>query len=90
MIPNVKFYQTLHSFLKKWPVTCTASKMAIGKLYLTIDKNMKEKGIRADYAYILIEHLKSKHLEEEPMTYGISRDKKNSREVKFRHITLKW
>ena len=76
MIPNVKFYQTLHSFSKKWPVTRTASKMAIGKLYLTIDKNLKEKGIRADYAYILIEHLKSKHLEEEPMTYGISRDKK--------------
>ena len=41
-----------------------------------IDKNLKEKGIRADYAYILIERLKSKHLEEEPMTYGISRDKK--------------
>ena len=34
MIPNVKFYQTLHSFLKKWPVTRTASKMAIGKLLI--------------------------------------------------------
>lgn len=51
--------------------SCEASKVSVGKFYLAIDKNLKEKGIRADYAYILI---KSKYPDEE-MTYGVSKEK---------------
>ena len=55
--PNVDFYQKLHPYLKKWHVTCKASKISIGKFYLAIDKFLLEKTDRPDNAYRFIDNL---------------------------------
>ena len=42
-VPNSYFYQKLHGFLKKWPVTRNTTKVSIGKFYLAIDKNLQKR-----------------------------------------------
>ena len=67
-IPNVGFYQELHPFLKMWPVT---SRLTIGRFYIAIDPNMKQKGIRADNVYRLIDRIcKSGQPSNMVMSYG--------------------
>ena len=39
-IPTVGFYRELHNFLKKWPSSRSATKTAIGKLYIQIDPEL--------------------------------------------------
>lgn len=71
VMPNVDFYQTLHPYLKQWHVTCKASKTAIGKFYLAIDKFLLEKTDRADNAYRFIDNLsKSKYTSGKQVDYG--------------------
>ena len=50
-VPNAEFYVKLHPYLKRWPVTCNASKSAIGRFYIKIDRRFADKGSRADNAY---------------------------------------
>ena len=42
--PNVGFYCALHSFLKKWPISKSTTKVAIGNYYIAIDRNLQAKG----------------------------------------------
>ena len=69
-VPDNNFYQTLHPFLKKWHVTRNLSKRAIGKFYLSIDKNLQEKTDRTDNTYRFIENfITSKHSPNAKMKY---------------------
>ena len=54
-IPNIEFYKNLHPFLKFWPVTDSATKVAIGAFYIEIDENMKKKGSRPDNVYRFVD-----------------------------------
>ena len=70
-IPEIGFYQELHPFLKKWSVTCGTTKQAIGKFYIAIDQNLKDRGMRADNVYRLIERIcQSKQPSSSLMSYG--------------------
>ena len=54
-IPNIDFYMNLHPFLKRWPVTESATKVAIGTFYIEIDENMKKKGSHPDNVYRFVD-----------------------------------
>ena len=70
-IPEIGFYQELHPFLKKWSVTCGTTKQAIGKFYIAKDQNLKDRGMRADNVYRLIERIcQSKQPSSSLMSYG--------------------
>ena len=56
-IPNIEFYQLLHPFLKKWPLSHNASKSDIGRFYMAIDRNLRLKDCRADNIYRFIERI---------------------------------
>ena len=51
-IPNVGFYRAIHSYLKRQP---RMTKVAIGKFYIAIDHNLKEKSSRPDNVYRFVE-----------------------------------
>ena len=73
-ILNNGFYQKLHPFLKKWSVTCGTTKVAIGKFYIAIDRNLRERS-RADNVYRFIERVaKSTQLPDEVMKYDDNSD----------------
>ena len=70
-VPNADFYKALHPFLKKWPITRSATKVAIGKFYIEIDRNFAEKRGRADNVYRYVERcLKSNQPPDQLMIYG--------------------
>ena len=48
---NADFYIKLHPFIKKWPITKSATKVAVGKFYIEIDRKFAEKGSRPDNMY---------------------------------------
>ena len=56
-IPDIGFYQELHPFLKKWSRTCDLTKIIIGRFYIAIDFNYKQKSIRADNVYRLVDKI---------------------------------
>ena len=56
-IPAISFYQTLHKYLKKWPLTRTATNSTVAKFYVAIDPFLKAKGCRPDNTYRFIENL---------------------------------
>ena len=39
--PTVGFHRELHNFLKKWPLSCSVTKTAIGKFYTRIDPELR-------------------------------------------------
>ena len=70
-IPEIGFYQELHQFLKRWSVTRGETKQAIGKFYIAIDQNLKNRGTRADNVYQLIERVcQSKQPSTSLVSYG--------------------
>ena len=70
-IPEIGFYQELHQFLKRWSVTRGKTKQAVGKFYIAIDQNLKNRGTRADNVYRLIERVcQSKQPSTSLMSYG--------------------
>lgn len=73
-IPKVGFYQVLHSFLKKWPLTCKVSKREIALLYMAIDPKLNAKDSRADNTYRFIENL-VKTPSDQVMYYGMQEHK---------------
>ena len=54
-IPNVEFYRKLHPFLKKWEQTRTANKVSLGRFYISIDKQLQERGSTPNNTYLFIE-----------------------------------
>ena len=46
--PTTHFYQSLHCYLKKWPVSSGSSKILIGKFYIAIDAQLRAKASRPD------------------------------------------
>lgn len=56
-IPTVGFYRELHRFLKKWPISRSATKTAIGNFYISIDPELQKKSTfsRPDNIYRFIE-----------------------------------
>ena len=61
-IPEVGFYKDLHSFLKHWVKTCSASIVELGKFYIAIDKNLQAKQMRADNVYRFVEKVATSNL----------------------------
>lgn len=79
-IPTIGFYRALHVYLKQhFKVT----KTAIGKLYCSIDSNLKEKGGRPDNTYRFVERIvSSQHYSEELMLYDTQPAKHMSARLK--------
>ena len=74
-VPNVNFYQKLHPFLKKWSVTHEATKSMIGRFYVAIDKNLKDRGSRADNVYRFIERVvECSQSSDATMSYGLDKE----------------
>lgn len=72
-VPDEGFYHELHPFLKKWSVSCGSSKITIGRFYIAIDPNLKERRMRADNVYRLIERVSNSHRPLNTlMSYGIN------------------
>ena len=70
-VPNVEFYRKLHSFLRRWDTTRSATKTSIGKFYLTIDKQLQERGSTPYNTYRFIERLASSDVPDAClMSYG--------------------
>ena len=66
-VPSVGFYRAIHPYLKRQP---QVTKVAIGKFYIAIDSNFKEKGSRPDNVYRFIERItKSQQQSDKPMVY---------------------
>ena len=74
-VPNAEFYVKLHPYLKRWPVTCNASKSAIGSFYIEIDRHFADKGSRTDNVYRYVDtFIQSNYPPNHLMSYsGISK-----------------
>ena len=71
-VPTVGFYRCLHKFLVKWPKSRSMTKTAVGKFYMGIDHNFKQKGSRPDNIYRFVEKIiLSDEPDSSPMNYGI-------------------
>ena len=68
-VPTVGFYQALHSFLKRSPLTSKLSKHKIAEFYMAIDPKLKAKSSQPDNIYRFIENL-SKIPPDETLYYG--------------------
>ena len=69
-LPELTFYSEMHKFLHKWPLTRSASKATIGRLYIAIDKNLQIKGQTPNNTYLFIDRMvKSHHQCDVSMTY---------------------
>ena len=82
-VPNNLFYQKLHGFLKKWPAARITTKVAIGKFYLAIDKNL---GGRPDNVYKYIERVASVSEPDQLMSYGCATEVRSMR-ADIKHCT---
>ena len=82
-VPNNLFYQKLHGFLKKWPAARITTKVAIGKFYLAIDKNL---GGRPDNVYRYIERVASVSEPDQLMSYGCATEVRSMR-ADIKHCT---
>lgn len=58
-VPTIEFYRALHHYLKRWPVSSSMSKVAVGKFYIAIDDQLKMKGSHPDCIYRFIDKLVS-------------------------------
>lgn len=71
--PTVGFYRELHTFLRKWPVSRSLTKVAIGRLYVCIDPQLYRKGMcsRPNNVYQFIERVALSDMPSSaPMSYG--------------------
>ena len=74
-IPEIGFYESLHRFLKRWPKTCSAPIVELGKLYIAIDKNLEKKQMRPDNAYRFVEKLVGSSLPRSTVvSYNLEKD----------------
>ena len=60
-LPELKFYSEMHKFLHKWPLTRSASKATIGRLYMAIDKNLQIKGQTPNNTYLFKDRMVKSH-----------------------------
>ena len=60
-LPELSFYSEMHKFLHKWPLTRSASKATIGRLYIAIDKNLQIKGQTPNNTYLFIDRMVKSH-----------------------------
>ena len=67
--PTIGFYRALHTHLKKQP---GVTKVLIGRFYIAVDHNIRERGSRPDNVYRYIENVtsSSRH-SDQPMVYYI-------------------
>ena len=71
--PTVGFYRERHNFLRKWPVSRSITKVAIGRFYICIDPQLYHKSMcgRPDNVYQFIERVAlSDRPFSTPMLYG--------------------
>ena len=81
-IPNAEFYRKLHSYLKKWELTCSATKASIGRFYISIDKQLQERGSTPNNTYLFIEKVVcSKKSDTALMPYAITTQLKAVQQV---------
>ena len=72
-IPCVEFYRKLHEFLKKWEKTRSSTKTSIGRLYISIDRQLQERGSSPSNTYKFIERISSSNLRDSSvMLYNIA------------------
>ena len=72
--PQLHFYHEIHKFLRKWPLTYSATKATIGRFYIAIDRNLQIKGYTPNNTYLFVERIiKSSQFgdQKETMTYGM-------------------
>ena len=72
-VPTVGFYRELHNFLRKWPLSRSMTKVAIGRFYTCIDPQLYYKNMcsRPDNVYQFIERVAlSEKPFSAPMSYG--------------------
>ena len=73
-IPNVGFYRMLHLFLQKWDKTQLVTKTSIGKLYLSIDRQLQQEKDDPTGAYRFIERvIYSNKSDSELMPYSMEK-----------------
>ena len=72
-IPYVEFYRKLHKFLKKWEKTRNSTQISIGRLYISIDRQLQERGSSPSNTYKFIERIASSNLPDSSiMSYNIA------------------
>ena len=72
-IPYVEFYRKLHEFLKKWEKTRRSTKTSIGRFYISIDRQLQERGSSPSNTYKFIERIVSSSLPDTSiMSYNIA------------------
>ena len=72
-VPYVEFYRKLHGFLKKWEKTRSLTKIAIGRFYISIDRQLQERGSSPSNTYKFIERIVSSSLPDSSvMSYSIA------------------
>ena len=59
--PELRFYSEIHKFLRKWPLTRSATKETIGRFYIAIDKNLQIKGRTPNNTYLFIDQMVRSH-----------------------------
>ena len=71
-VPYVEFYRKLHGFLKKWEKTRSLIKIAIGRFYISIDRQLQERGSSPSNTYKFIERIVSSSLPDSSvMSYNL-------------------
>ena len=78
--PTIGFYRALHTYLKKQP---GITKALIGRFYIAVDCNVREKGSRPDNVYRYVENITSstRH-SDQPMVYCIQGIKEMGSQLK--------
>ena len=72
-VPYVEFYRKLHEFLKKWEKTRSCTKTSIGRFYISIDRQLQERGSSPNNTYKFIERVVSSTLSDSSiMSYNIA------------------
>ena len=72
-IPYIEFYRRLHEYLKKWEKTRSSTKISIGRFYISIDRQLQERGSSPSNTYKFIERIVSSTLPDTSvMSYNIA------------------
>ena len=72
-IPNVEFYRKLNPFLKKWERTHLTTKTSVGRFYITVHRQLQDRGSTPINTYLFIEKVvSSERADADLMSYGIT------------------
>ena len=82
------FYQDLHYFMTKCPLTSTSTKVLIGKFYIAIDTTLQVRVVCPDNAYQFIERITtSKQPRNSIVKYGQDDIQMNTVQLQLKEFT---